>query len=194
EAPRRAPPVRVTADSSYRARRMRGDRWVAVGDAAAFLDPIFSTGVLLALQGGVEAAAAIDAGLRAGDLSVPRCQRSARPARVRSLRAALRALGADGAAAVSLLPPVRGGLLRSLLPPAAVPAVPPVRHLRGGALRAGRQLATRPRHPPAHPAVLRHRGGEALPADRPARRRGVAAPGRHPHVRGGAAGSSLIGK
>jgi flavin-dependent dehydrogenase len=48
---------------------MAGDRWVAVGDAAAFLDPIFSTGVLLAMQGGLEAAAAIDAGLRAGDVS-----------------------------------------------------------------------------------------------------------------------------
>jgi 2-polyprenyl-6-methoxyphenol hydroxylase-like FAD-dependent oxidoreductase len=40
-----------------------------VGDAAAFLDPIFSTGVLLAMQGGLDAAAAIDAGLRDGDLS-----------------------------------------------------------------------------------------------------------------------------
>ena len=48
---------------------MAGDRWVAVGDAAAFLDPIFSTGVLLAMQGGLDAAAAIDAGLRSGDLS-----------------------------------------------------------------------------------------------------------------------------
>src|SRR5258705_11175826 len=51
---------------------MAGDRWVAVGDAAAFLDPIFSTGVLLAMQGGLEAAEAIDAGLRAGDLSAGR--------------------------------------------------------------------------------------------------------------------------
>ena len=42
---------------------------MAVGDAAAFLDPIFSTGVLLAMQGGLDAAEAIDAGLRPGDLS-----------------------------------------------------------------------------------------------------------------------------
>jgi flavin-dependent dehydrogenase len=48
---------------------MAGDRWVAVGDSAAFLDPIFSTGVFLAMQGGLEAAEAIDAGLQAGDLS-----------------------------------------------------------------------------------------------------------------------------
>jgi 2-polyprenyl-6-methoxyphenol hydroxylase-like FAD-dependent oxidoreductase len=40
-----------------------------VGDAAAFLDPIFSTGVMLAMQGGLEAAEAIDQGLRAGDVS-----------------------------------------------------------------------------------------------------------------------------
>lgn len=65
-------PARFDADYSYLARAMAGDRWVAVGDAAAFLDPIFSTGVLLAMQGGLEAAEAIDAGLRAGDLSARR--------------------------------------------------------------------------------------------------------------------------
>jgi flavin-dependent dehydrogenase len=64
--------ARFDADYSYLARAMAGDRWVAVGDAAAFLDPIFSTGVLLAMQGGLEAAEAIDAGLRAGDLSARR--------------------------------------------------------------------------------------------------------------------------
>jgi len=66
---RRVSPARFDADYSYLATRMAGDRWVAVGDAAAFLDPIFSTGVLLAMQGGLEAAEAIDAGLRVGDLS-----------------------------------------------------------------------------------------------------------------------------
>jgi hypothetical protein len=40
-----------------------------VGDAGGFLDPIFSTGVLLAMQSGIDAAETIDAGLRAGDLS-----------------------------------------------------------------------------------------------------------------------------
>src|SRR5260370_1199970 len=63
---------RLEADHSGPARAMAGDRWVAVGDAPAFLDPIFSTGVLLAMQGGLEAAEAIDAGLRAGDLSARR--------------------------------------------------------------------------------------------------------------------------
>jgi flavin-dependent dehydrogenase len=69
EKARRVSPARYDADYSYLATRMAGDRWVAVGDAAAFLDPIFSTGVLLAMQGGIEAAEAIDAGLRRGDLS-----------------------------------------------------------------------------------------------------------------------------
>jgi flavin-dependent dehydrogenase len=62
-------PARYDADYSYLATRMAGDRWVAVGDSAAFLDPIFSTGVLLAMQAGLDAAAAIDGGLRRGDLS-----------------------------------------------------------------------------------------------------------------------------
>lgn len=66
---RRVSPARFDADYSYLGTKIVGDRWVAVGDAGAFLDPIFSTGVLLAMQGGLEAAAAIDAGLRAGDLS-----------------------------------------------------------------------------------------------------------------------------
>jgi FADH2-dependent halogenase len=69
QSARRVSPARFDADYSYLATRIAGDRWVAVGDAAAFLDPIFSTGVLLAMQGGLEAAAAIDAGLRAGDVS-----------------------------------------------------------------------------------------------------------------------------
>ena len=69
ERARRVTPARVDVDYSYLATRIAGDRWVAVGDAAAFLDPIFSTGVLLAMQGGLDAAEAIDAGLRSGDLS-----------------------------------------------------------------------------------------------------------------------------
>jgi flavin-dependent dehydrogenase len=69
ERAQRVSPARFDADYSYLATRMAGDRWVAVGDAAAFLDPIFSTGVLLAMQGGLEAAEAIDAGLRTGELS-----------------------------------------------------------------------------------------------------------------------------
>src|SRR5262249_24327750 len=69
EGARRVSPARFDADYSYLATRMAGDRWVAVGDAAAFLDPVFSTGVMLAMQAGVEVAEAIDNGLRTGDVS-----------------------------------------------------------------------------------------------------------------------------
>ena len=69
EKAQRVSPARFDADYSYLATRMAGNRWVAVGDAAAFLDPVFSTGVMLAMQGGLEVAEAIDNGLRAGDVS-----------------------------------------------------------------------------------------------------------------------------
>ena len=61
--------VRFDADYSYDSDRYAGDRWLVVGDAGAFLDPIFSTGVLLAMQGGLDAAAALDRALASGDLS-----------------------------------------------------------------------------------------------------------------------------
>ncbi|MEO8678358.1 MAG: tryptophan 7-halogenase [Vicinamibacterales bacterium] len=60
------------ADYSYLHSRQAGDRYVLVGDAGAFLDPIFSTGVLLAMEGGIEAAEAIGKGLRDGDLRAHR--------------------------------------------------------------------------------------------------------------------------
>jgi flavin-dependent dehydrogenase len=82
-AARRVSPARFDADYSYLGTELAGDRWVAVGDAAAFLDPIFSTGVLLAMQGGLDAAAAIDAGLRHGDLSRRRFAAYDRLARAR---------------------------------------------------------------------------------------------------------------
>jgi FADH2-dependent halogenase len=69
KAAKRVSPGRVDADYSYLATEHAGDRWVLVGDAGAFLDPIFSTGVLMAMQSGIEAGEAIDRGLAAGDLS-----------------------------------------------------------------------------------------------------------------------------
>ena len=64
-----ASPARFEADFSYVHSQLAGDRFVLAGDAAAFLDPIFSTGVLLGMQAGIDAAEAIHAGLAAGDLS-----------------------------------------------------------------------------------------------------------------------------
>lgn len=56
------------ADYSYLHSCHAGDRFVIVGDAGAFLDPIFSTGVLLAMQSGIEAARAVSAGIGRGNL------------------------------------------------------------------------------------------------------------------------------
>jgi flavin-dependent dehydrogenase len=66
---RRVSPARFDADYSYLHTQHAGDRWVMVGDAGGFLDPIFSTGVLLAMQSGLEAAETVSAGLKDGDLS-----------------------------------------------------------------------------------------------------------------------------
>jgi flavin-dependent dehydrogenase len=57
----------VTRDYSYRAQQVAGDGWVLVGDAFGFLDPLYSSGVLLALKSGELAADAICEGLERGD-------------------------------------------------------------------------------------------------------------------------------
>ena len=59
----------VTRDYSYRSTRVAGDGWVLVGDAFGFLDPLYSSGVLLALKSGELAADAIVDGLERGDVS-----------------------------------------------------------------------------------------------------------------------------
>jgi flavin-dependent dehydrogenase len=58
----------VTRDYSYRSKQVAGDGWVLVGDAFGFLDPLYSSGVLLALKSGELAADAIADGLETGDL------------------------------------------------------------------------------------------------------------------------------
>ncbi len=62
---KRVAPVRSVSDYSYVSRKVCGDRFVLVGDAAAFIDPVFSTGVYLGLVGAFRAAEAVDAALRA---------------------------------------------------------------------------------------------------------------------------------
>ena len=59
----------ATKDYSYRATEVAGDGWVMVGDAFGFLDPLYSSGVLLALRSGEQAADAICEGLAKGDTS-----------------------------------------------------------------------------------------------------------------------------
>jgi flavin-dependent dehydrogenase len=48
----RVSPVRVIQDYSYRASRCAGEGWVLVGDAFGFLDPMYSSGVFIALKSG----------------------------------------------------------------------------------------------------------------------------------------------
>ena len=59
----------ATKDYSYRATQVAGDGWVMIGDAWGFLDPLYSSGVLLALKSGELAADAIAEGLQRGDTS-----------------------------------------------------------------------------------------------------------------------------
>lgn len=59
----------ATQDYSYRATQVAGDGWVLVGDAFGFLDPLYSSGVLLALRSGEMAADAVVEGLAQGDVS-----------------------------------------------------------------------------------------------------------------------------
>jgi len=59
----------ATRDYSYRSTQVAGNGWVLVGDAFGFLDPLYSSGVLLALKSGELAADAIIDGLATGDTS-----------------------------------------------------------------------------------------------------------------------------
>jgi flavin-dependent dehydrogenase len=59
----------ATKDYSYRSKRVAGDGWVLVGDAFGFLDPLYSSGVLLALRSGELAADSIVAAVHKGDVS-----------------------------------------------------------------------------------------------------------------------------
>lgn len=69
---RQAMPVQVLNDFSYRSSRIAGDGWVLAGDAFGFLDPIYSSGVFLALKSGELAADSIHAALAADDPSAAR--------------------------------------------------------------------------------------------------------------------------
>jgi FADH2-dependent halogenase len=86
-------PVRVERDFSYGATSYAGDRWILAGDAGSFLDPVFSSGVAIALESGLEGAQAVDAGLASGDLSARAFRRFDRRqrARYRSFRRFVRA-------------------------------------------------------------------------------------------------------
>jgi len=63
---------RVTGDYSYRSKHCAADGLLLVGDAFGFLDPVFSSGVFLALYTGVLAGDAVHEALGDGDVSAAR--------------------------------------------------------------------------------------------------------------------------
>lgn len=65
-------PYYVTGEYSYRSRYSACDGLVLTGDAFGFLDPVFSSGVYLALRSGEVVADTVDAALSDGDVSASR--------------------------------------------------------------------------------------------------------------------------
>ena len=61
---RRVSPVRFTGNYSYACSAMAGPRWILIGDAWAFLDPVFSSGVFLSMYSAQKASDVVDASLR----------------------------------------------------------------------------------------------------------------------------------
>ena len=74
-------PFYITGEFSYHSRYCGRRGLLLVGDAYCFLDPVFSSGLMLALKSGVMAGDAVHDALRAGDLA---------PARFRDYAAGLR--------------------------------------------------------------------------------------------------------
>ncbi|MBK8206265.1 MAG: tryptophan 7-halogenase [Planctomycetes bacterium] len=61
--------IRAESDFSYTSDRHAGDRWIKVGDAGAFIDPVFSSGVFLSTKAAELAAEAISRAFDANDFS-----------------------------------------------------------------------------------------------------------------------------
>ncbi|MCB9894025.1 MAG: tryptophan 7-halogenase [Planctomycetes bacterium] len=61
--------LRTEADFSYTSERHVGDRLIKVGDAGAFIDPVFSSGVFLSVKAAEMAAEAIAGAFDTGDFS-----------------------------------------------------------------------------------------------------------------------------
>ena len=64
EMAERVSPVTGTGNYSYRSEKMSGKNYLLVGDAYAFIDPVFSSGVHLALHGAFKASEAITLALK----------------------------------------------------------------------------------------------------------------------------------
>jgi flavin-dependent dehydrogenase len=67
-------PAGAAADYSFKVDSLAGDGWLAVGDSGGFIDPLFSTGAHLAMEGALRAADEIALALEAQDTSRARFQ------------------------------------------------------------------------------------------------------------------------
>ena len=60
----RVAPIHVTGNYAYECTRMHGRHWSLLGDAYSFVDPMFSSGVFLAMKSAEDCAAMVDGILR----------------------------------------------------------------------------------------------------------------------------------
>ena len=72
---------RITSEYTHHSRHCGSDGLLLVGDAFAFLDPVFSSGVMLALKSGVLAGEEVSKGLKENDLGPQRFEHYARTLR-----------------------------------------------------------------------------------------------------------------
>lgn len=78
---RQVGPHYLTSEYSFHSRHCGSEGLLLVGDAFCFLDPVFSSGLMLALKSGVAAADAVHAAFMAGDLAPWRFEDYARQLR-----------------------------------------------------------------------------------------------------------------
>jgi flavin-dependent dehydrogenase len=78
---RQTGPCYITGEFSFHSRHCGRDGLLLVGDAYCFLDPVFSSGVMLALKSGVMAGDAVHEAILAGDFSPTRFEGYARTLR-----------------------------------------------------------------------------------------------------------------
>ncbi|MEZ5440259.1 MAG: NAD(P)/FAD-dependent oxidoreductase [Lysobacterales bacterium] len=80
----RVAPVHVTGNYAYACTQMAGPGWILIGDAYTFIDPVFSSGVYLAMDSAEQAARVVD-----GALCDPASEASLQRAMQRRLRRGL---------------------------------------------------------------------------------------------------------
>jgi flavin-dependent dehydrogenase len=84
ERAQRITPVHTAANFAYRVAPFVADRYVAIGDASGFIDPVFSTGVFLAMRSAELAASDILRAFATRDFSARRFRRYTRRLRRRT--------------------------------------------------------------------------------------------------------------